>query len=614
MRSLRRRRIEVRLILFALTLGVSIGSSFARDDRPAAAVPARSNANDEFQRHINNGSQLIDAGKYDEAIAEFRAAIKIDPDDARAHLGLGNLLVKSEYGANDEAISEIRAALRLAPDDQPALCALVRALTEDGRTREASVEAQKLISKYPNEDTSHIAMANLYVETGKFAEATAEYREAMKLDPAADAPHVLLAYLYMKRAQLNDAIIECRRAVRLHPQSHRNHSALATALGLSGRFDEAIVSFRTAIRLHPGVPADRLILAEALSLSELFDDAIAQEREALRTGAKDGEKIHQRIEKLVDQKRRRDAAIARLKADLAVDPHDAYSHYRLGNELKSLCKFDDALAEFRAAALNKPGFDSALVEIGKLLEMRGKHREAIVEYRRAAEADRQDVDESLYALGLCLTTTGEYAEALKVLNKVHARNYGLSNWKHSSDYTIETCAARAALEKRLPAILAGKDRLANAFETLDAARICLNQKRYVSAARFFDEAFSSIHDLADDFSSDALHAAARANLLASLGAGIEPVDVAARVGTRARAIVLLDHELSLCENEKMLNHYGVKATLYRLLNDDVFSGFRNDAALAGFPKAERAAWRAVWTWVNELDRFDPTAKNTDQSK
>ncbi len=612
MRSPRRRRIEIRVIASAIALGLMIESAFTRDDRPSAAVSIRAGTADEFQEHINKGSRLIDAGKYDEAIAEFRAAIKINPDDARSHVRLAGLLIKSEYGANDEAISELRTALRLDPDYQPALSNLVRALTEDGKTREATIEAYKLIQKYPNMVTSHITMGNLYAETGEFAKAIAEYREAMKLDPAADAPHVCLAFLYNKRAQFNDAIIECRQAVRLHPETHWNHSVLATALGLSGRFDEAIVSLRTAIRLRPGVPADRLILAEALASSGLFDDAIAQEREALRSGAKDAEKIRQRIENFVEQHHRRDEAILRLRADLTVDPHDAYSHYRLGNELKNLCKFDEALAQFRAAAANKPGFDSALIEIGKILEMRGKHREAIVEYRRALQADRQDVDESRYALGLGLITTGEYVEALRVLKKVHELNYGLSNWRHSSDYAIETCTARAELEKRLPAILAGKDRPENAFESLDAARICVNQRRYVSACRLFDDAFSSIHDLADDPASDALHAAARANLLASLGAGIEPVDVAARIGTRARAIVLLDHELSVCENEKTLNHYGVKATLYRLLNDDVFSGFRNDSALAGFPKAERAAWSAIWRWVSDLDRFDPTVKIADR--
>lgn len=612
MRSLRRRRIVFRFISSALALGFLIGSAFARDDRPAAADSTRAGAADEFQAHVSKGRQLINAGKHDDAIAEFRAAIKINPDDAQSHVTLGDLLIKSEYGANDEAISELQTALRLAPDYQPALASLVKALTEDGKTKEATVEAHKLITKYPNIDSSHITMGNFYVEMGKFAEATAEYREAMKLNPAADAPHIFLAQLYEKRAQFNDAVIECRQAVRLHPETHWNYWMLGSALSGARRIDESIVATRTAIRLLPGDSGYRIVIAESLAFSGLLDDAIAQDREALRLGAKDAEKIRQRIETFVEQHHRRDQAISRLRADLAVDPHDAYSHYRLGNELKNLCKFDEALAEFRAAAANKPGFDSAMVEIGKLLEMRGKYRDAIVEYRRAVQADRQDVDESRYALGLGLMTTGEYTEALRILKQVHNLNYGLSNWKHSSDYAIETCLARAAIEKRLPAILAGKDRPANVFETLDAARICVNQKRYVSAGRLFDDAFTSIHDLADDLASDSLHAAARVNLLASLGAGIEPADVPVRIRTRNHAIVLLEHELDLCESEKTLNHYGVKAALYRLLNDDAIAGFRNDAALAGFPKAERAAWRAIWKRVDELDRFDPTKKIADR--
>ena len=54
-------------------------------------------------------------GKLDEAIAEHRTAIRIQPDFANAHNTLGDILsdVKQDYAA---AAAEFREAIRLQPD------------------------------------------------------------------------------------------------------------------------------------------------------------------------------------------------------------------------------------------------------------------------------------------------------------------------------------------------------------------------------------------------------------------------------------------------------------------------------------------------------------------
>ncbi|PYR96224.1 MAG: serine/threonine protein kinase, partial [Acidobacteria bacterium] len=52
-------------------------------------------------------------GKLDEAIAEHREALRINPQYAEAHNYLGNALL--EQGNVDEAIAEHREALRINP-------------------------------------------------------------------------------------------------------------------------------------------------------------------------------------------------------------------------------------------------------------------------------------------------------------------------------------------------------------------------------------------------------------------------------------------------------------------------------------------------------------------
>jgi Flp pilus assembly protein TadD len=60
------------------------------------------------EAHNNLGNVLTAQGKLDEAIAEFRAAIRVKPDDDEAHCSLGVALAKQ--GKLDEAIAEFRKA------------------------------------------------------------------------------------------------------------------------------------------------------------------------------------------------------------------------------------------------------------------------------------------------------------------------------------------------------------------------------------------------------------------------------------------------------------------------------------------------------------------------
>ena len=85
--------------------------------------------------HTNLGMALHETGRVDEAMAEFREAIRIDPDFAIGHYNLGVAL--KEQGKLDEAIVEYRAAIRIDPDDAYAHENLDIALEEQARRNEA---------------------------------------------------------------------------------------------------------------------------------------------------------------------------------------------------------------------------------------------------------------------------------------------------------------------------------------------------------------------------------------------------------------------------------------------------------------------------------------------
>ena len=107
----------------------------------ANAKYARYNA----ETHYSLGNALAEKGQYDAAIAEYREAIRLQPNLSEAHFELGIAL--DDKGQYDAAIAEDREAIRLKPDYAAVHYNLGGALKRTAQNAEASrefVEAHRL--------------------------------------------------------------------------------------------------------------------------------------------------------------------------------------------------------------------------------------------------------------------------------------------------------------------------------------------------------------------------------------------------------------------------------------------------------------------------------------
>lgn len=169
----------------------------------------------EAQVHNNQGNDLYGKDQLDAAIAEFRQAIRLEPNFAVAHLNLGRAL--DDKGDFDGAISEYREALRLDPKNESA----------------------------------HRFLGVTLAEKNDWDGEIAEEREALRLNRASAFAHEFLGVGLGKKGDWDGEITEEREAVRLNPKSDTAHQYLGEALGekgdVSGEFDEE----REAFRLNP---------------------------------------------------------------------------------------------------------------------------------------------------------------------------------------------------------------------------------------------------------------------------------------------------------------------------------------------------------------------------
>ena len=108
--------------------------------------------------HYNRGSELQDHGKLAEAIAEYREAIRLQPNHEKAHNNLG--LALQDQGKLAEAIAEFREAIRLQPDFAVAHCNLGLALVKRGSLPEAIAACREAIRLKPDLAEAHDNLAN----------------------------------------------------------------------------------------------------------------------------------------------------------------------------------------------------------------------------------------------------------------------------------------------------------------------------------------------------------------------------------------------------------------------------------------------------------------------
>jgi tetratricopeptide (TPR) repeat protein len=180
-----------------------------------------------FIAETNLGYELAQRGRFDEAAAEYRVALRISPNYILARQNLG--LALTSLGKFSDAIDAYQAALRVQPAN-----AVLRA-------------------------DFGLALAN----ARRDSDAIAQYQEALRLQPDLALAHVRLGNALVRQGNVPDAVAHYEYALRVEPSSAETHNNLGVALANEGSVDKAVVQFSEALRLKPDYIDARNNLARA---------------------------------------------------------------------------------------------------------------------------------------------------------------------------------------------------------------------------------------------------------------------------------------------------------------------------------------------------------------
>jgi len=264
---------------------------------PPAATPIPS-ADD----HMERGMEYYERGEYDEAVAEFQAAIELEPDDAGTHRNLGTAYL--EQGKYEEAAAAYEKAIELDPDFGEAYGDLAGAYVNLGRLSEAIAAGEKAIELAPDYAMAYNNLGFAYYTQGMLDEAIAEYQEAIRINPDFDKAHDNLGVAYMMQDQLDEAIAEFKEVIRINPDHVGGHVNLGFAYYTQGMLDEAIAEYQEAIRINPDLALPHKNLGLAYRNQGRIDEAIAEFETYLQLiapDAPDRAAVEEEISKLAEQ-------------------------------------------------------------------------------------------------------------------------------------------------------------------------------------------------------------------------------------------------------------------------------------------------------------------------
>ena len=151
-------------------------SLFGDLPRPAPAVDSRS---PDADIHAARGIELAARGHLAGAVAEFREAVRLAPDDARALTNLGTALSRWGRKSRDpaavaEGLEHSRAAARLRPDDSRIRANLGVALVQSSHYDEAAEELRTAILLDPDSRALRTGLATLLIGLGRRCRGTAD--------------------------------------------------------------------------------------------------------------------------------------------------------------------------------------------------------------------------------------------------------------------------------------------------------------------------------------------------------------------------------------------------------------------------------------------------------
>lgn len=338
----------------------------------------------EAEQHVERAHEHYEAGRWDDAAAELRRALSLNPYQPEWHFNLG--LTLEAAGRYSDAAQSLGQAFELSP--------------EDGRI-------------------ALMTGANL-LRANQIERSLEWFDRAAGLDPSDPAPFVHRIEAFARLARFDQAELMFFMGQQIAPDCAELYAAMAESLMDQSLYERAVWCLREAARLDPEMPRVEARLAEAYAATGRHERARQLYLRELRRDPGDIETLLDLGSLLVEMNRRQDAG-EKFRRVLEIQPDHAEAHFRLGDLAEISGSMAEACVHFDIVMRLDAGFSGVRRRLASLLLERAEGDDAEAARRLMSEefaslqvGDGEDEsgglgredDESLEQLGDLLLDAG----------------------------------------------------------------------------------------------------------------------------------------------------------------------------------------------------------------
>jgi serine/threonine-protein kinase len=280
-------------------------------------------------------------------------------------------------------------------------------------------------------------------------------------------------------------------------------------------------------------------------------------------------------------------------------------HYNLGIALTAQGNHAGAEAAYRRAVDRKPDYAEARLSLGGALLLQQKYAAAEAALRKALDL-KPDFALAWYHLGYAVMEQARFDEAATALKKAGELFPAKHPGGEQARQLLQQCQRYGALDARLPAILKGTAKPANAGELLEFAQLCKLKQLCASAAGLYAAAFATKPEWAEEVRTGVRYQAACAAALAGCGRGEDAaqLDGAERGRWRSQALDWLRADLAAwvrwLDGDVAARRGAVQQALTHWRENPDLACVREPVELKKLAADERKEYLALWAEVDAL--------------
>ncbi|MCZ6683257.1 MAG: tetratricopeptide repeat protein, partial [Planctomycetota bacterium] len=268
------------------------GLALARTNREQAVAEYRAAlrlAPDETPIHVHIGELMMASGRPDEAAKHFVRATELSP--TCSHAWLGRARVRMAHDDYEQALHFLDRSAEFAENHGAVYSTLARVRYRLGDVEGAERAARRAEGMKPNgnlRDGTYAALigvgvsvqwykhrGNRLFELGRYADACSEFSRAVNARPDIAEFRFSLGLAQTRASLLEDASKTYQKGLAIRSDDSRQLNAYGVVLCRLRRTAEGIVALQKAIRLHPNYEEAHFNLWLAMLELDRLEEAVA---------------------------------------------------------------------------------------------------------------------------------------------------------------------------------------------------------------------------------------------------------------------------------------------------------------------------------------------------